>query len=125
MKLKAELGETSITGISLFILRKPEDKIMSTVSLSMNTEIVKYLVDLVNEDQQNDKINMCLAYGCTNKRNEGGFIGEFCVLYYKMFTENNQTPSTNIIGVLRKEKSELKETISDLREKIKAIKRIM
>lgn len=51
MKLKASC--IKVNNGSLFILRKATDKkLHPAVSLQMETKIVKYLVELVNEDQK-------------------------------------------------------------------------
>lgn len=52
MKIKARVVETNMIHISIFSMRKPTDKILNSVSVSMDTEIAKYLEHLVNTDQR-------------------------------------------------------------------------
>lgn len=48
-----------------------------------------------------DTEKKCIIYGCTNKKNEGKFIGDICSPCYKMITEGKpENLSTNFIHKL-------------------------
>ena len=50
MKIKAEIGKTSINGYSIFRVITDETDLFPAVSVMMPTEIAKYLVSLVDAD---------------------------------------------------------------------------
>lgn len=52
MILTAKIIKTSITSISLLSLRKPSDKSMPVVQISMDTEVAEYITSLVDRDQE-------------------------------------------------------------------------
>lgn len=52
MKLSIKVQKTSMIDISILRLSKPEDKITPYLSVSMRTDLAKYLANLVRKDQE-------------------------------------------------------------------------
>ena len=61
----------------------------------------------------------CIVKGCTNRKDQGTFVGDICAPCYRMITEGAlNIPSRNFIAELYKEHEELKEKFQKLVDSI-------
>lgn len=67
----------------------------------------------------NDK---CIVHGCTNKKEQGNFVGDICKPCYKMITEGDiEQPTNNFIGKLTNKNKEFMALIKDVIKHLESI----
>ena len=52
------------------------------------------------------KVKTCKVFGCTNKSNEGTFVGEFCLPCYMYITRSEGTHSQAYRNALKEQKKD-------------------